>query len=153
MPEVWSDTMWVWVDYNQNGKMERLPVTGATASSGTIVKVPGNDKGVWLAGKARSEGAFSATVQLFTDEPNIDGLCVYASNYPPVGKYTAIDEISFTGTPPYDIALKDASGGTVGEEDAGWPYLDGAGHEVRELVRYLRQQQARRSHSALRQEL
>jgi uncharacterized protein (TIGR02145 family) len=38
MPDVWSDTVWVWVDYNNAGKMERLPVTGATL---TATSAPG----------------------------------------------------------------------------------------------------------------
>jgi uncharacterized protein (TIGR02145 family) len=133
MPEVWSDTIWVWVDYNQNGKMERLPVTGATASAGTITKVPGNDKGVWLAGNARDAGTFSATVQLFTDEPNVGGLCVYASSYPPVGKYISSTEISFTGTPPYDIILKANSGGTE-THTAGSSYTVPTGYTVQSFT-------------------
>ena len=30
MPTPWSDTVWVWVDYNDAGTMKRLPVTTAT---------------------------------------------------------------------------------------------------------------------------
>jgi hypothetical protein len=31
MPELWSDSVWVFVDYNNAGKMERLPLLpGAT---------------------------------------------------------------------------------------------------------------------------
>jgi uncharacterized protein (TIGR02145 family) len=107
MPEaLWSDTVWVFVDYNQNGVMERLPVTDASVSAGTVTKIPGNDKGVWVAGNARSAGNFSATVQLFTSKKDVGGACVYASNYPPVGKYTAADKIEFTGTPDYIIVLE-----------------------------------------------
>jgi hypothetical protein len=58
----WSDTVWVFVDYNNNGTMERLSVTGATVSAGTVTKIPGNDKGVWVEGNARTQGSFSATV-------------------------------------------------------------------------------------------
>jgi hypothetical protein len=102
---VWSDTVWVWVDYNNNGVMERLPVTGATATAGTVTKIPNNDKGVWVAGNARTQGSFSATVKLFTAIKDVGGACVYGSNYPPVGKYTSATEISFTGTPGYDLVF------------------------------------------------
>jgi uncharacterized protein (TIGR02145 family) len=109
---VWSDTVWVFVDYNNNGVMERLPVTGATATAGTVTKIPNNDKGAWVAGNARTQGSFSATVKLLTAVKDIGGACVYGSNYPPVGKYTAADKIEFTGTPPYNIVLKNNGGGT-----------------------------------------
>jgi hypothetical protein len=108
---VWSDTVWVFVDYNKNGVMERLPVTGATAIAGTVTKIPNNDKGVWVAGNARSAGNFSATVQLLTATADLAGACVYSSNYPPVGEYTNnATEISFTGTAPYTVVLENSSG-------------------------------------------
>jgi uncharacterized protein (TIGR02145 family) len=114
MPLVWCDTVWVWVDYNNNGVMERLPVTGATASAGTVTKVPNNDKGVWVAGNARTKGSFSATVKLLTATADVAGACAYASNYPPVGKYNDDGTgISFTGTPMYEILLAKADGGSV----------------------------------------
>jgi uncharacterized protein (TIGR02145 family) len=110
---LWSDTVWVFVDYNDNGTMKRLPVTSATVSAGTVTKIPGNDKGVWVVGNARNAGSFSATVKLLLDAAtNVAGACAYASNYPPVGKYTAASVIEFTGTPIYDIILKDGSGAT-----------------------------------------
>jgi uncharacterized protein (TIGR02145 family) len=108
----WSDTVWVFVDYNDNGAMKRLPVTGATASAGTVTKISGNDKGVWVIGNARSAGSFSATVKLISTDAMhhvSNGMCAYASNYPPAGKYISKTEISFTGTPMYDIVLKDGS--------------------------------------------
>jgi uncharacterized protein (TIGR02145 family) len=111
---LWSDTVWVFVDYNKNGVMERLPVTSATASAGTVTKVPGNDKGVWVAGNARSAGSFSATVRLFTTVSSVGGACAYASNYPPVGEYSSdAPMLSFTGTPMYDIQLAKSGGGSV----------------------------------------
>jgi hypothetical protein len=128
MPDVWSDTVWVWVDYNVAGVMERLPVTGGTASAGTVTKVSGNDKGVWLVGNARSAESFSAMVQLFTTENVVAGACAYASNYPPVGEYisASTSTISFTGTPPYNIVLKDAGGGTkTHTEDSPYPVPTG----------------------------
>jgi hypothetical protein len=39
-------------------------------------------------------------------------MCVYASNYPPVGVFTTETGITFTGTPMYDLLLKKADGGT-----------------------------------------
>jgi uncharacterized protein (TIGR02145 family) len=120
MPMVlWSDTVWVFVDYNNAGKMERLPVIGATASAGTVTKIPGNDKGVWVAGNARTQGSFSTTVKLLTVTANLAGACAYASNYPPVGEYTATDKIEFTGTPMYEISLTNSGGETTTVESGG----------------------------------
>ncbi|MDR3180768.1 MAG: hypothetical protein LBT61_02440 [Prevotellaceae bacterium] len=107
---IWSDTVWVFVDYNDAGVMKRLPVIDAGASAGTVTKIPNNDKGVWVAGNARSAGSFSATIRLLTATANIAGACAYASNYPPVGEYISGTEISFTGTPMYDILLANSSG-------------------------------------------
>jgi uncharacterized protein (TIGR02145 family) len=110
---LWSDTVWVFVDYNVSGKMTRLPVSAATASAGTATMTPGNDKGAWVIGNARSTGSFSATVTLLTATATATGACVYASNYPPVGEYVSDIEISFTGTPVYDVVLKHSSGSTI----------------------------------------
>jgi uncharacterized protein (TIGR02145 family) len=130
---VWSDTVWVFVDYNNNGVMERLPVTSATASAGTVTKIPNNDKGVWVAGNARTQGSFSATVKLFTSIADIGGACVYGSNYPPVGKYTAADKIEFTGTPPYNIVLKNNGGGTETRTESS-PYIVPPGYTVQSFT-------------------
>jgi uncharacterized protein (TIGR02145 family) len=114
MPALWSDTVWVFVDYNDAGVMKRFPVTDATASAGTVTKVLNNDKGVWVAGNARDADSFSATVQLFTTVSNVAGACAYASNYPPVGEYSSdAPMISFTGTPMYEISLAKSGGGSV----------------------------------------
>jgi uncharacterized protein (TIGR02145 family) len=122
MPVPWSDTVWVFVDYNNNGVMERLLVTGATATAGTVTKISGNDKGVWVAGSARTNGSFSATVTLLTAIKDIGGACVYGSNYPPVGKYISATEISFTGTPPHEVVLersnKSTYTATVGRDES-----------------------------------
>jgi hypothetical protein len=117
VPEVWSDSVWVFVDYNNNGVMTRLPlIAGATLTEtsavgvGKVIAVPGNDQGVWVVGNARSaeDGVFSAKVQLPTSVSNIGGACVYASNYPPVGVFENGDGVIFTGTPIYDLVFKDA---------------------------------------------
>jgi hypothetical protein len=112
---VWSDTAWVFVDYNKDGKMERLPLSGATLSSDPAPSWDGasvtmiSGYGAWVAGNARdattSNGTFTATVQLHTDETVLHGLCVYAINYPPVGQYEAADSIRFTGTPPFYLTF------------------------------------------------
>jgi hypothetical protein len=112
MPTLWSDSVWVFVDYNDAGVMKRLPVTSATATAGTVTKIQGNDKGAWVVGNARTEGSFSATVQLHAATADLEGVCAYASNYPPIGEYTAANKIEFTGTPPYDIMLKHSNGTT-----------------------------------------
>jgi uncharacterized protein (TIGR02145 family) len=108
---LWSDTVWVFVDYNQNGVMERLPLLpGATLTTtspgGEVIEEPDNNQGVWVAGNARTNSSFSATVQLLTATANLAGVCAYASNYPPVGKYISASEISFTGTPEYKVVLE-----------------------------------------------
>jgi uncharacterized protein (TIGR02145 family) len=100
-----SDTVWVFVDYNDAGVMRRLQVTNATVSAGTVTKTPNNNKGVWVEGNARTEGSFSATVKLLTATADLAGACAYASNCPPVGEYNAT-EISFTGTPEYKVVLE-----------------------------------------------
>ena len=111
---LWSDSVWVFVDYNKNGVMTRLPVADATASAGTVTKISGNDQGVRVIGNARTNGSFSATVRLFTTETDVASACAYASNYPPVGKYnTSATGISFTGTPMYEISLAHSGGGSV----------------------------------------
>jgi uncharacterized protein (TIGR02145 family) len=72
-----------------------------------VVEVENNDQGVWVAGNARDASAFSATVQLLTATAGLAGACVYASNYPPVGEYkNNATEISFTGTPDYEVILE-----------------------------------------------
>jgi hypothetical protein len=118
--EVWSDTVWVFVDYNKAGRMERLPLaSGATL---TETSAPGgfsrveyasnNNQGVWVIGNARStnSGSFSATVRLLTTVTDMAGACVYVSNYPPVGVFVHEGGISFTGTPLYDLVFKDGDG-------------------------------------------
>ena len=112
---VWSDSVWVFVEYNNTGTMERLPVTSAAASAGTVTKISGNDKGVWLVGNARSAGSFSATVQLLTATADIAGACAYASNYPPVAEYLTPETVKFMGTPPYDLVL---SSGAASAQDS-----------------------------------
>jgi uncharacterized protein (TIGR02145 family) len=120
MPTVWSDTVWVWVDYNKNGVMERLPMlSGATLTTtsapgvGKLIAVSGNNKGVWVVGNARGTGSFSATVRLLTSIADVAGACAYASNYPPAAEYASNDKIEFTGTSPYDIQLAKPDGGSV----------------------------------------
>jgi hypothetical protein len=115
--EPWSDTVWVFVDYNDAGKMERLPLSGASltspswaAASVTFGK-DGNNKGAWVVGNARSAGSFSATVQLLTAVADLSGVCAYASNYPPVGEYIDATHLSFTGTLPYYLVLASAESG------------------------------------------
>jgi uncharacterized protein (TIGR02145 family) len=129
MPALWSDTVWVFVDYNNAGKMERLPLsTGATLTAtsapgvGKVIEETNNNKGVWVAGNARTQGAFSATVKLLTAVKDVGGACVYGSNYPPVGKYISASEISFIGTPEHKVVLergdKSTYTATVGKNES-----------------------------------
>jgi hypothetical protein len=107
----------VFVDYNNAGKMKRLPLLpGATLTStspgGGVKEEPNNDEGVWVVGNARQEGRFSATVQLLTATAVNSGACAYASNYPPVGEYIDAKQIKFTGTPPYNLVIVSEGSGT-----------------------------------------
>jgi hypothetical protein len=119
MPAVWSDSVWVFVDYNKAGRMERLPLSGATLtapswSDATVIfGEDGNKQGAWVVGNARSAGSFSATVQLLTATADLAGVCAYASNYPPVGEYASETDVEFTGTPMYNIVLEHERGGTI----------------------------------------
>jgi hypothetical protein len=128
---VWSDTVWVFVDYNAGGIIKRLPLTGATltnpsASAATATVPLPNNKGAWVAGNARSAGSFSATVALYYNSATaVNGECVYASNYPPVGEYVTASSIKFTGMPFYKLVLKKTAGG--GTYSAFWDG-DGAYH-------------------------
>jgi uncharacterized protein (TIGR02145 family) len=90
--------------------MKRLPLnTGATLTAtspgGKVIEEPGNNQGVWVAGNARTNSSFSATVKLLTAVKDVGGACVYGSNYPPVGEYISPETVKFTGTPPYDLTL------------------------------------------------
>jgi uncharacterized protein (TIGR02145 family) len=121
MPALWSDTVWVFVDYNDAGVMKRLPLSpGATLTAtsapdvGKVIEETGNNQGVWVTGNARANSSFSATVQLFTAVSNVGGACVYGSNYPPVGEYNDdATKITFTGTPKYDLVLEKIADGST----------------------------------------
>jgi uncharacterized protein (TIGR02145 family) len=115
LPTLWLDSVWVFVDYNDNGTMKRLELLpGATLTnpswSGASITQP-NTQGAWVAGNARSAiaGSFSATVKLLTATADVSGACAYASNYPPVGEYVD-GKIRFTGTPMYKIVFKGTGG-------------------------------------------
>ena len=141
---LWSDTVWVFVDYNKNGVMTRLPLrAGATLTThtapndvGKVIEVPGNTDGVWVVGNARSAGNFSATVKLPTAAvPGTSpGACAYASNYPPVGKYTTATSVSFTGTPMYKIVLKETGGTGVLTEYSDGLYTIRAGYAIQSFT-------------------
>jgi hypothetical protein len=134
---VWSDTVWVFVDYNNAGTMTRLPLKsgGATLTQSSwngakVEEVTDNTDGVWVVGNARAiDGSFSATVRLSTDVKDILGMCVYASNYPPVGEYTAANRIAFTGTPTYRVVLRN-SAGQLETFTTGGDYLISPGYTV-----------------------
>ncbi|MDR3184536.1 MAG: hypothetical protein LBT49_03925, partial [Prevotellaceae bacterium] len=138
--KVWSDTVWVFADYNNAGTMTRLPLApGAKLSNfswsgAKVIEEPGNNRGVWVVGNARSAGAFSATVQLVTTcgdaRPCVPtGMCVYAINYPPAARYTDVDKIHFTGTPPFYVAYKEG-GTTVVQNRYAKPFTVPAGKTV-----------------------
>jgi uncharacterized protein (TIGR02145 family) len=138
--KVWSDTVWVFADYNNAGTMTRLPLAkGATLnnpswSGASVVEEPGNHSGVWLVGNARSTGTFSATLQMVATcrdtRPCVPtGVCVYAINYPPVGRYTAYNQIHFTGTPPFYVTYNDG-GATVVQNGYAKPFSTPAGKTI-----------------------
>jgi hypothetical protein len=136
---LWSDSVWVFVDYNNAGRMTRLPLnagatlTAISAGLGKVVQVPNNNKGVWVIGNARTNGSFSATVQLLTAEKEVAGACAYASNYPPVGDYTATDRIAFTGTAPYELVLLRNGGGTI-TQTVYSPYIPACDYTVQSFT-------------------
>jgi uncharacterized protein (TIGR02145 family) len=112
-PDVPGGKVWVFVDYNQNGVMQRLLVSDATASAGTAITVSGNDKGAWVINSENVDN-FSATVTLsFNPSVAVSGACAYVSGYPPEAEYAAADRISLTGTPMYNIVLKNAGNDTI----------------------------------------
>ncbi|MDR0738189.1 MAG: hypothetical protein LBF39_03835 [Prevotellaceae bacterium] len=105
----WSDSVWVWADYIDSGEMKRLPlnIDAAWASSGTVIKIPGNNKGMYIVGNARtSDATFTTTVSLpFTGE--MSGICAYATNYLPLAEWNiGKTELTFTGTPNYSVVLQ-----------------------------------------------
>ncbi|MDR3184744.1 MAG: PKD domain-containing protein [Prevotellaceae bacterium] len=133
--KVWSDTVWLFVDYNKSGTMTRLPLNTSAAtlrnpswSGAKVIEVAGNPNGVWVVGNARKsvspQSAFSATVQLptATGTANFPGACVYAINYPPLGRYTAADSIKFTGTPPFMLQFSPSGSATLSRAQAAGTY-------------------------------
>jgi hypothetical protein len=136
---LWSDTVWVFVDYNNAGKTERLPLLPgatltATSPGGKVIEEPGNNQGVWVAGNAQDVGAFSATVKLLTVPAEVAGACAYASNYPPVGEYTSATDISFTGTPEYEIALEEITSGNTSTTYSNGAFTIPAGHIIQSFT-------------------
>jgi uncharacterized protein (TIGR02145 family) len=128
---LWLDSMWVFVDYNKNGKMTRMLISGGTLTTHTATKagtgefIPENDMGAWVYGDARYAGSFSATVQLYTKETDIiiAGACAYASSYPPVSNWLDDTRIVFNGTPMYEIKLLHEDGFTIETVEAGSTFL------------------------------
>jgi hypothetical protein len=129
---LWSDTMWVFVDYNKNGRMARMELLlgagatlTATSSPGVGKLVEENVKGAWVVGDARTNaaGSFSARVQLLTATADLYGACAYASSYPPLGQYVSESEIVFSGTPMYEIKLLYSDGNTVETIESGGTFL------------------------------
>jgi hypothetical protein len=91
---------------------------GSTTATVTV-PLP-NNKGAWVVGNARSasSGSFSATVKLLPAPANLSGACAYAINYPPVGRYTANNNITFTGTPPFALTFRQGNTATVESGEA-----------------------------------
>jgi hypothetical protein len=129
---MWMDSAWVFVDYNKNGKMTRLLISGGTLTShtantgmspdaGKLIILTGNDRGAWVTGDAWKQGSFSAMVMLLSDETTIAGACAYASGYPPVSNWLSDTKLGFTGTPMYEITLTDGS--TTVTVEAGGTFL------------------------------
>jgi hypothetical protein len=103
-----NDSVWVFVDYNTQGTMKRLPLTGATTTLGTVHRPDNNNQGAWVI--APASGEFATTVTLSSGTTYSYGSCAYAIPQPPTGQYTAYNVIKFTGTPPFDLTFKDAGG-------------------------------------------
>jgi hypothetical protein len=139
VPSVWSDSVWVFVDYNNNGVMKRLELSsGSTLTEtsapgvGEVIEEPNNNKGVWVVGNARSAGSFSAMVQLLTTINDVAGACVYASNYPPLGEWKEDGSgVLFTGTPMYKIILEETATGSTLTAYSDGSYTLPAGHTIK----------------------
>jgi hypothetical protein len=137
---LWSDSVWVFVDYNRAGKMERLLLSSATLtapswSDATVIfGEDGNKQGAWVVGNARSAGSFSATMQLHTATADLAGVCAYASNYPPVGEYTAPKSLKFTGTPMYKIVVEEIGGGGTLTDYSDGSYTMRDGYTVKSFT-------------------
>jgi hypothetical protein len=86
---------------------------------------------VRVIGNARSDGVFSATVQLFSDIANIAGACAYASNYPPLGEWKEDGSgVSFTGTPNYTIWLENTQNGAPSSVTSGKDFIVSPGYVI-----------------------
>jgi hypothetical protein len=112
--KLWSDTAWVFVDYNAQGTMNRLQLSGGTLTDpswdgATVIKIDGNDNGVQVVGNARTSGTFSATVHLLTATADLHGLCIYAINYPPAVEFVDNEHAKFRGTPPFMLTYDDGT--------------------------------------------
>jgi hypothetical protein len=141
MPDVWSDTVWVFVDYLKAGRMERMPLLpGATltntsaADVGKVVEVSGNNTGVWVVGNAKTAdaGSFSATVQLLTATADLHGACAYASNYPPVAEYTDATHLLIKGVPMYKMVI--AAGANTYTAYSDGSYTLSRGHTLQSFT-------------------
>jgi hypothetical protein len=109
------DSVWVFVDYNIRGTMERLPLNSGSLTNpsqdGASIKVAGNAAGAWVIAPAGGE-AFSATVTLLSSTTYSYGSCAYAIPQPPEAHYTAYNAVKFTGTPPFELTFA-GGGGSV----------------------------------------
>ncbi|MDR2449368.1 MAG: hypothetical protein LBD52_05340 [Prevotellaceae bacterium] len=115
MPAVWSDTVWVFADYNNAGTMTRIPLSAAgatltetSAPGAAVIPANGNNQGVYVVGNARTatDGTFSATVKLVPDGITFSTGqtgCAYVSNYPPVAAIDENGKVTFMGT---DLTFK-----------------------------------------------
>jgi hypothetical protein len=99
---------------------------------GKVIEETGNNQGVWVVGNARSVGSFSATVKLLTATTNLAGVCAYASNYPPVARFTTNTDISFTGTALYGLTFEYE--GNIFTLPSGGTYRLPAGYTLRSFV-------------------
>ncbi len=119
---VWSDTVWVFVDYFNMDKQQmwRLPVANVQSSAGAAYLAPSNNAGFYIKGNARSAGNFSTAVTLTP----VAGVvttgsirpCVYVTDYPPTGEYNLSGSsvtATLTGTAPYSVQYNDGSSATL----------------------------------------
>jgi uncharacterized protein (TIGR02145 family) len=125
VPSLWSDSVWVFVDYrNAQDQIVRLPLnttasalTSSSSGYGKKLTMQGNNQGIYIVGDARSAGSFSATVQLVPAKNwqpstgnSIRGACAYATNFPPYAKYNDdFTQITFTGSSLFKVMLNDGN--------------------------------------------
>ncbi len=120
---VWSDTVWVFVDYFNMDKQQmwRLPIAAVQSSAGMAGMYTNNNAGFYIKGNARTAGNFSTSCTV-TPKAGIVTTgsirpCVYVTDYPPVAEYGDLSgssvTVNLTGTAPFSGRYGDGTPWTL----------------------------------------